>query len=222
MKNILLILAGFVGFISCNDQSESNAENSKYVHIPPALPENVYNDIAPGDLIIRKGNGPLSYHLMNNTKEDYSHCGTIVKEGDDWKVIHTIGGSGSEDEIDGVQLIDLDEFVAHSADSMLFICRPVFVDSAGPKLVERAYYYLEQQTPFDHSFSLYTEDKLYCSELLFYMFKEINVDNKNVFEVIKKHKSYILMFGTFFDESKFQPIFHLKPNKEDWYILHEE
>ena len=219
MRNLILFLSlGLV--ISCNNSSE-DTETIKYVHVPPSLPENVYNEIAPGDLIIRKGNGPLSYHLMNNTKEDYSHCGTIVQENGKWMVIHTIGGSGSDDEIDGVQLIELDEFVAHAADSMLFICRPIFVDSAGPKIAERSYYYLDQQTPFDHSFSLYTEDKLYCSELLFYMFKEVNIDNKNVFDVKKKHKSYMLMFSTFFDESKFKPIFHLNPNKEEWYILHE-
>ncbi len=207
---------------SCgSNEEQAGEETTKYVHIPPALPENVYNDIAPGDIIIRKGNGPLSYHLMNNTKEDYSHCGTIVKENNEWMVIHTIGGSGSEDDIDGVQLITLDEFVAHSADSMLFICRPIFVDSAGPKVAERAYHYLDQATPFDHSFSLYTEDKLYCSELLFYMFKEVNTDNKNIFDVKKKHKSYMLMFSTFFNESKFEPIFHLNPNKDEWYVLHE-
>lgn len=215
---ILLLSLGLV--FSCSDSSVKE-ETTKYVHTPPSLPEHVYDEIESGDLIIRKGNGPLSYHLMNNTKEDYSHCGTIVKENGEWMIIHTIGGSGSEDEIDGVQLIELDEFVAHAADSMLFICRPIFVDSAGPKITERAYYYLEQQTPFDHSFSLYTEDKLYCSELLFYMFKEVNIDNKNIFDVVKKHKSYMLMFSTFFDETKFEPIFHLNPNKEEWYVLHE-
>lgn len=221
MRTFIIIFSLFLVYSCGSNESSSTEETTKYVHIPPALPENVYGEIAPGDIIIRKGNGPLSYHLMNNTKEDYSHCGTIVKEDGNWMVIHTIGGSGSEDDIDGVQLIELDEFVAHSADSMLFICRPTFVDSAGPKVAERAYYYLEQETPFDHSFSLYTEEKLYCSELLFYMFKEVNTDNKNIFDVKKKHKSYMLMFSTFFDESKFDPIFHLNPNKDEWYILHE-
>ncbi|MEO9533114.1 MAG: YiiX/YebB-like N1pC/P60 family cysteine hydrolase [Crocinitomicaceae bacterium] len=208
-------------FTSCNgDGNSDDAETTVYVHTPPSLPEEIYEKLAPGDIIIRKGNGPLSYHLMNNTKEDYSHCGIIVKEGEEWKVIHTIGGSASEESIDGMQTIDLDEFVAHAADSNLFICRPIFVDSAGPKVAAGAYEYLEAGAPFDHSFSLYTPEKLYCSELLYYIFKD--VAGKNIFEVIKKHKSYILMFGTFFDEEKFEPVFHLKPNKKDWYILHED
>jgi hypothetical protein len=214
----LLILP--ITIISCSGEGNSdNTETIKYVHIPPSLPSEVYGKLASGDIIIRKGNGPLSYHLMNNTKEDYTHCGIIVKDGEDWKVIHTIGGSASEESIDGVQTMDLNEFVSHSADSNLFICRPVFVDSAGPKVAEGAYSYLAKAAPFDHSFSLYTPEKLYCSELLFYIFKD--VAGKNIFEIIKKHKSYILMFSTFFDEEKFKPVFHLKPNKEDWYILKE-
>ena len=214
----------FLGFslllFACNGSSSNDEETTVYVHIPPSLPEDVYDKLAPGDIIIRKGNGPLSYHLMNNTKEDYSHCGVIVKEEGKWKVIHTIGGSASDDSIDGIQTIDLDEFVAHAADSNMFICRPIFVDSAGPQVAARAYDYLAEGSAFDHSFSLYTPEKLYCSELLYYIFKD--VAGKNIFQVIKKHKSYILMFGTFFEEDKFEPIFHLKPNKEDWYILHDD
>jgi hypothetical protein len=100
------------------------------------------------------------------------------------------------------------EFVANAADSMFFICRPIFIDSAGPKIAERARYYLEQKVPFDHGFSVFTTDKLYCTELLFYIFREVG--GKNVFVVEKKHKSYMLMFETFFREENFQPIFHLK------------
>ena len=205
-----LITLSLLLLTNCGDQKSSETSDSKeYVHIPPALPDSVYQDLTPGDIIIRKGNGPLSAHIMVNTKEEYSHCGIIVKEGDEWKVIHTIGGTSSEDAQDGVQLIDLDEFVKHGADSMLFICRPVFADSLDTKIPERAYYYLGLKVPFDHGFSLFTPEKLYCSELLFYIFKEVNA-GENVFEVKKQHKSYMLMFSTFFDTKKFMPIFHLR------------
>lgn len=216
MKNALILLIFGLSIVSCGGTDENSAkeETTKYVHIPPSLPENIYGELQDGDCIIRKGNGPLSYHLMGNTKENYSHCGVIVKEGEEWRVIHTIGGSASDDHIDGMQTIDLDEFVMHAADSMMFICRPIFADSAGTKTAALAYEYLEKEIPFDHRFSLYSEDKLYCSELMFYIFREIN--GKNIFEIEKKHNSYMLMFSTFFDEELFEPIFHLKPNKENW------
>jgi hypothetical protein len=221
MKLQAFLSLAFVAILTaCSTDDSHKEETVKYVHIPPELPDEVYNDLQAGDCIIRKGNGPLSYHLMNSTKEDYSHGGIIVKDGEDWKIIHTIGGSASKDEIDGIQLIDLEEFVAHAADSMLYICRPVFTDSAGPNVAERAWHYLDQNIPFDHSFSMFSEDKWYCTELLYYIFRDVN--GKNVFDIKKKHKSYMLMFSTFFNEDKFEPVFHLKPNKEDWYIIKDD
>lgn len=195
---------------ACSGKENTTGETSeKYVHIPPALPDSVYNNLKPGDIILRKGNGPLSAHIMNNTKEEYTHCGIIVKEGDVWRVIHTIGGTSSEDAVDGVQMMDLSEFVKHGADSMVFICRPIFADSIETLVPALAYDYLEKAVPFDHRFSLYNPEKLYCSELLFYIFKDVN-DGKNVFVVQKQHNSYMLMFSTFFDEKKFLPVFHLR------------
>ncbi|MEX1003240.1 MAG: YiiX/YebB-like N1pC/P60 family cysteine hydrolase [Crocinitomicaceae bacterium] len=221
MNNYLLLLltSCILALTACQSENETKVETTEYVHIPPSLPENIYEKLEPGDCIIRKGNGPLSYHLMNSTKEDYSHGGIIIQEAGKWKVIHTIGGSSSSDEIDGIQVIDLREFVAHAADSMLYICRPIFKDSAGHQVAEQARFYLDEQIPFDHGFSMFSEDKWYCTELLYYIFKDVN--GKNVFDIKKKHKSYMLMFSTFFKEEYFKPLFHLKPNKEDWYVLKE-
>lgn len=199
---------------SCSGSGESGVDTDtstavEYKHIPPSLPDSIYQQIKPGDIIVRRGNGPLSAHIMQNTEEDYSHCGIIVKEGETWRVIHSLGGSVSEQEEDGVQIMDLTEFVKHGADSMLFICRPIFADSLETKIPERAYHYLNLRVPFDHSFSMYSTDEYYCSELLYYIFKDVN-DGKNVFIVKKKHRTYMLLFATFFDREKFMPIFHLK------------
>lgn len=221
-QSFYFIIIALVGsFWSCagSEETESEGESKKYVHVPPSLPEDVYGQLADGDCILRKGNGPLSYHLMNTTKEEYSHCGVVVDDGGEWKVIHTLGGSANEDEVDGVQLTPIDEFVQFAADSMLYICRPIFVDSAGPQIAERAWFYLQEEVPFDHGFSMFSTEEFYCSELLYYIFKDVY--GKNIFDIQKKHKSYLLMFSTFFHEDKFEPVYHLKPNKEDWYVPHD-
>ena len=208
-RTILIAFASIILLASCKAEEEPYEMKNPYVHIPPALPDSVFALLRPGDIVIRKGNGPLSAHLMNNTKEDYTHCGILVNEEGTWKVIHTIGGTSSEESIDGMQTQLLSEFVSHAADSMLFICRPVFADSIEILVPKLAYEYLDQKIPFDHRFSMYTTEKLFCSELLYYIFKEVN-DGKNVFEVKKQHKSYMLMFSTFFDPEKFLHIFHLR------------
>lgn len=223
MKHYLALLAigAFVLLAGCSGKEENSSSEplEKYVHIPPTLPDSVYGQLKPGDIIIRKGNGPLSDHIMHNTKEEYTHCGIIVKEGDVWKVIHSLGETASDQETDGVQMMDLSEFVKHGADSMLYICRPIFADSLEYKIPGRAYHYLEQKVPFDHRFSLFSPEKFYCSELLFYVFKDVN-NGKNVFVVKKQHNSYMLMFSTFFDETKFMPIFHLRDDnrKKNGYV----
>ena len=196
----------------CGDDAVSE-DLPDYVHIPPTLTDSVYGLLQDGDIAIRKGAGPLSHHLMNTTKENYSHCGVVFKKNGNLKIIHTIGGSASDYDIDGMQTQDLKVFVANAADSMLYFCRPIFVDSAGPKVAERAHYYLDQKVPFDHAFSVFTLDKFYCTEVLFYIFRDIG--GKKVFDVEKKHKSYMLMFSTFFDTKNFTPLFHLKTGGAD-------
>lgn len=205
-RYILLLFISLATF-SCQEEEDSN-DLPKYVHVPPELPEEVISQLKDGDIAIRKGNGPLSYHLMNNTREDYSHCGIIVHENGVPKIIHTLGGSASDEGIDGVQMQELSDFVWNAADSMLYICRPIFVDSAGSKVAKQAYHYLEDQTPFDHRFSVFSTDELYCTELLFYIFRDIG--GKKIFDIEKKHKSYMLMFSTFFNHKNFEPVFHLK------------
>jgi len=195
-------------FNSCASEPEVEEEVIVWTHVPPVMPDSVYNKLEEGDIIMRKGNGPLSFHIMNATKEEFSHCGIIVKENDKWRVIHAMGGSVSNNNQDGMQIMDLDEFVRHATDSMLFICRATFQDSIGHQIREGAYKFLDEATPFDHSFNLFTRDEIYCSELLFHILRD--AAGKNQFLIRKQHKSYILLFETFFNEEKYKPIFHLK------------
>lgn len=202
----LLFSALCISLASCKDEPQE--EIKKYVHIPPEMPDSIYNKVQEGDIILRKGNGPLSFHIMNATKEEYSHCGIIVKEEGEWRVIHSMGGGVSKNDDDGLQMIDLEQFVRFAADSMLYICRATFQDSIGTKIKDGAYQFLEEDAPFDHSFSLYTRDEIYCSELLFYVLRDATGENQ--MKIRKQNKSYILLFETFFDETKYEKIFDLK------------
>ena len=174
------------------------------------LSKTVLDSILPGDIILRRGDGPLSFHLSNTTKEAFTHCGIIVKENNQLKVIHSLGGQVSQQEVDGVQLTSLKHFIDYASDSLLYICRPIFVDSANSKVVKEAYSYLEKKVPFDHRFSMVSADKLYCSELLYYIFKNIN-NQKNIFKIKKKHRAYMLMFSTFFNTTNFRKIYSIQP-----------
>ena len=214
MKQLFVLVLLFI--LSC--VSEETKSNNIYNKVKQKitsksnidLPQVVLDSLKSGDIILRRGDGPLSFHLSNTTKEAFTHCGIIVKEKEEFKVIHSIGGQVSNQEIDGVQLTTLKHFVDYASDSLLYICRPIFVDSANIKITNRAYYYLEKQVPFDHRFSMLSKDKMYCSELLYYIFKDINKE-QNIFVIKKKHKAYLLLFSTFFNPTNFTKIYAVKP-----------
>lgn len=209
MKFLPLFILSLLFITSCKEETKTVHSGNNLIRVKPSIPDSVYSKLKNGDIVIRKGDGPLSYHLMNSTKEDYTHCGIIFNDHDKWRVIHSIGGEISKNEIDGVQTMDLERFIEFSADSTLYICRPVFIDSAGDKIVERAKYYLDLAVPFDHRFSLIDKSELYCSELLYHIFKDIN-GGKNLFVIKKKHKSYMLMFSSFFKKENFTKVYDLR------------
>ena len=184
-------------------QVVSNKSNIK-------LPQVILDSIQSGDIVLRRGDGPLSFHLSNTTKEPFTHCGIIVKKKQSLNVIHSLGGQVSQQEIDGVQITSLKHFVDYASDSLLFICRPIFTDNAGSKVAKEGYKYLAKKIPFDHRFSMLSKDKFYCSELLYYVFKNCNND-ENVFVIKKKHKAYMLMFSTFFNAKNFKKIYSVSP-----------
>ena len=197
-------------FNSCeNNQNGSPGLSFHRQIVYPELPDSIKSSLQNGDIVIRKGDGPLSFHLSRSTGEDYTHCGIIFKHKDKWGVIHTLGSDASSKGINGVQTQSLNTFVKQSADSVLFICRPIFKQAIGDTIVKVAKAYLDAQVPFDYGFSMLSQDKLYCTELLYYVFKQVNND-QNVFDITKKNKSYILMFSTFFNADNFEPIFRLK------------
>lgn len=208
----LTILLLLTSFLSCESDQDGTPGLSFHSSITlTELPDSIIKTLKNGDIILRKGDGPLSFHLSRSTGEAYTHCGIIFKHKNQWGIIHTLGSDASHKGINGVQTQSLKTFVNQSADSTLFICRPIFKKNIGDSIVLSAKKYLAKKVPFDYGFSMISTDKFYCSELLYYVFKSVN-DQKNIFDIVIKNKSYILMFSTFFNVRNFTPIFRLKPD----------
>lgn len=210
--NMMKYISIFIVFytftiISCEDD-QVGIKGNYFIHTKTkkTLPDSIINQLENGDIILRRGDGPLSFHLSRATGEMYTHCGIIYKKGTKLGVIHTLGKDASAKNIDGVQTIPLENFVEQAVDSTLYICRPVFKDSIGTLIVNRAIYYLNNKIPFDHGFSLLSPEKFYCSELLYYVFKDVN-DGVNIFNIRKKKRTYLLLFSTFFIEDNFEYIY---------------
>ncbi|MCB5262609.1 MAG: hypothetical protein LHW64_04390 [Candidatus Cloacimonetes bacterium] len=118
-----------------------------------------------GDILLRQGNSFISTLIVKAfpEAEGMSHCGILVQERGDWKVIHSISGSISAS--DGIRIEGLQSFVSKAYLGNIRHVKPAF--QIEPTLLgEKARYYLNQHSAFDHDFDLDTRDRLYCSELI--------------------------------------------------------
>jgi hypothetical protein len=199
----LLLLVGS----GCKNTSSIDVSETQFV----TLPDSAVQLLQPGDIIIRKGGGPLSALIMRTTGEEYSHCGIISGQQDSLFIIHAIADLLSETGKDGVQTCPFDLFVAQTIDSALAVYRPKFIADA-PHLVDSlAKQYLAKGASYDHRYDLATKDRIYCLELPYHVFTTIK--GNNLFEIRRKENVDLLLFTTFFDTSNFELIYDLKGSK---------
>ena len=124
--------------------------------------------IREGDFILRRGFGFFSDYVSKNLNDsgpiDVTHSGILVKEGEDWFVIHSLSSDVSE--IDGMQKQPLKEFLHYSAPGKIIVTRAKGDSLCGSRIAERAQYYLDKKIPFDHKGHYDDLNELYCTELI--------------------------------------------------------
>lgn len=137
-----------------------------------------------GDIILRKGRGLISDLIVSSLKDTlpYSHCGILVSEKNEWKVIHSIARELSD--VDGVQICSLNRFLADCDKQCYMIVRSRSA-TAGLQIAKSARYYVGQNIPFDYQFNLADSSAFYCSELPIHILKyhckiPINYSDKRI------------------------------------------
>lgn len=134
-----------------------------------------------GDIILRHGYGVVSDMIVETLNEDIdiSHCAILKRKDTSWFVIHSVSQSLSK--YDGVQTQDLASFIKESQKNSVVVVRYKNLnDSSLHKIALQADQYLQKHIPFDHSFDMSDSSTFYCTELLFFAFKNgANVDILN-------------------------------------------
>lgn len=155
-------------FIAACGQKGNKPEAKQAPTPPPVINiDSIAAIVQTGDVAMRIGLGPDSYMLiqMNARDKKYSHCGVIVIENGYPFVYHCIGGEDNP----GMRM---------RRDSLAAFFRPKYnsgfgivrydQDSATQTRVATAVTNYYKAAPrFDMDFDLLTEDKLYCSELVY-------------------------------------------------------
>lgn len=120
-----------------------------------------------GDLVVRRGDDMTSYMLSKLNVEDktYSHCGLVVVEGGYPYVYHSIGGEDNPDEL--MRKDSAHVWFSPVNNHAFAVYRYDMADSTINSLVGQLGDYYRKKKMFDMEFDMATEDRLYCSEMIY-------------------------------------------------------
>jgi hypothetical protein len=126
--------------------------------------------------VARRGRGVFSdlFRKVGGVESPYSHVGIVHLEGGEAGVIHTVAS-----ELTGrgyVRIEPLREFIGEDSADAAALYRP---QDASPEAlrgaVRAALKLAAARVPFDTRFDLETEDRLYCTELVYLAFRRAGV-----------------------------------------------
>lgn len=154
MKHLFCFLCIAFCLIAC--AKEKNNSDS----IQTVLDDKLLED---GDLICRLGKTWYSnlFRRKASSEKKYSHMGIVLYAGtDSCSVLHVENG----DDHKGVVVEPLSSFLSHSC--RVGVYRLQLPDTTISRFEEEAVMYYHRQTPFDLAFDSFSDDKLYCTELV--------------------------------------------------------
>ena len=160
-----------VFLFSCNENTSANAASSNNKNTldaaTAALIKNGRDQLQDGDLVMRSDNDFESLTLQNFSDSDrtYSHAGIAYKEDGQFVVYHSM--TGSENPSGLVRKDPFDSFVSPDRKTGFGIFRYQFSDMEKDKFHAVLQENISKKIPFDVTFSLRTDDSLYCSEMIY-------------------------------------------------------
>lgn len=157
------------------------------------------NKIDDFDIILSKGQSVQSkfVSLIKLTMEDYSHIGIMITENDKVFVLHS---TPDGTKTNGIRYDDLQTFIDLSdvSDYTVLRYQDISLDFR-QKLREEFSRCKTIQAPFDYDFNNFENGKIYCSELVWLIFKNAGLFKSNDFNLQKPiYPKYFLTMNKFF------------------------
>jgi len=185
------ILIGSLTYFLVHNKIDSGKANIKI--------EELESYVEDGDIIFRLGDRPWSLLIKDiaTNKEGYSHVG-IIKRTTEISVINadTLRVDGK----DGVIEVSIHDFA--SVAQRIGVYR--FKSIERKKISSIAEEYLGK--PFDWDFDLSEESRIYCSELLFIIFKRIKPDIELGTIYIKELKKSVIPLDVCVENGEFEEV----------------
>jgi len=134
--------------------------------------------LVTGDIIFRKGISLVSRMvLLADGTSPYSHTGIIYRNGDSLLVIHSVPAE-NKDENDIVKAETIEEFLLIDRAEAVAVYRlkEEFTEEKILTLSQFILFHSSNSTPFDDSFDLENDEKLYCTELIWKAYLQAGID----------------------------------------------
>ena len=167
---MIVVLATLIMFTfsSFNNQANDNPSKNKIKVSVPSFPDSLFQS---GDLIFREGRGFIStaFRKLSLIDPRYSHAGIIHREKEKIFVYHIIGGEGNSSGVIRKDFLSI--FCSPLQSNAFGIYR---TDQDGHKIDSLAGYYYSKKIGFDPAFNLASDDKMYCTELLYKILKKVS------------------------------------------------
>ncbi len=130
-----------------------------------------------GCIVLRTGNDAISsmFAQLNKTDRTFSHCGIAFEEEGQWYVYHSIGGEDNPDA--KLRRDHYEKFVSRNHNLGFGICQYPLQLSQIKELKQIVLEFYHQEIPFDMDFSLKSNHRFYCAEMVYKSFhKALQVD----------------------------------------------
>lgn len=169
-RYILFCSAGVVFLLACKD---NGARTERYVkaRVKNTVNKNAADSclkmLKAGDLVVRRGDDLTSSMLASLNKHDkrYSHCGIVVVDEDGLFVIHSIGGDDNPDQ--EIKKESFHQWTSVDNNLRFAVYRYELHDSLLQGFVKKVTGYYNEHKKFDMDFDLQTNDRLYCTEMVY-------------------------------------------------------
>ena len=173
-----------------------------------------YDQLREGDLVFRRGCNMTSNIIIAKDSYNYSHIGMLhMQEDSSWHVIHAVNEEYDfEGDFDRVKIDPIERFFSGERASAGAIAHSFIDDSTANAMSNQAIQYVKDSIRFDDSFNLDDSSELYCTELIYKLYKKINTD------ITEGRRTKAGIFG-FPDEIIF-PSDILKNKKLDIYFVY--
>lgn len=137
-----------------------------------------YDSLRNGDIVFRRGCSYTSYIVLaNDDSHDYSHIGIVQKSDSGWCVIHAVNDERAHPaDFDRVKIDKIEDFFSPARATMGEIMHSWLNDSLANIVSQQALQLLNDSVRFDASFNTNDHSELYCTEFIYFLYKNIGED----------------------------------------------